>query len=227
MVEELVSADDAPGELRRLTSTPSTAELLRRSASDGGSSGSDSNGSGANGGSGGSNGSSTSTGVGARVQRLARAGVAVARALLFLAARLLLSALAPLLTLLLRRLVRDRRFWERGLRSAWHDGQKVTREYVDAYRYGGSAEAGDAGWELGSWAGKLAGPAGRNGQPLPLLQCIGPISLPPTSRPGLPSPLPLRALQPHPATRNPGLLQVRSAGARLGERNPAVPGRSL
>ena len=153
VVEELVSADDAPGELRRLASSPSMPSVpssgvpLSRSASSAGAAGSadgaagsngSGNGSSGNGGSGnGSNSSSSggvASGLAARGRRLLGVAAAVLKASWFLLARLLLAAANPLLLVLLRRLVRSRQFWERGLTSAWHNGQKVTREYVDAYR---------------------------------------------------------------------------------------------
>lgn len=140
VVEELVSADDAPGELRRLPSSPSMPSM-GRSASTASAAGSadgtgEGSGRGANGGSGGS-GRGIAAGLAARGRRLLRVSVAVLKASWFLVARLLLAAAGPLLVVLLRRLIRQRRFWERGLASAWHNGQRVTREYVDAYRCAG------------------------------------------------------------------------------------------
>lgn len=117
VVEELV-AEDAPGEIRRLRSTASFS-----STDSAGSDSGDSSSSGA-----------SAAAPGGSARRLSRVAVAVARATLFLLARLLLSAITPLLVLLLRRLVRTRAFWERGLASAWHDGRRVTAEYVDNYR---------------------------------------------------------------------------------------------
>lgn len=166
-----MSAEDAPGELSRLGSASSSSPLLSRSPS-------------GLGGAGGPASGSAAAGLGARARRLARAAVVVAKAGAFLLARLLLAVATPLLVLLLRRLVRSRRwvggaalgrgtgpgrppaatggaegclspaclllaagnaqllmhappldrFWERGLASAWHDGRRVTRDYVDAYR---------------------------------------------------------------------------------------------
>lgn len=153
VVEELVSADDAPGELRRLASSPSMRSVpssgapLSRSASSAGAAGSADGTAGSNGSSNGgsSNGSSSNgsngsgsgggaSGLAARGRRLLGVAAAVLKASWFLLARLLLAAANPLLLVLLRRLVRSRQFWERGLTSAWHNGQKVTRQYVDAYR---------------------------------------------------------------------------------------------
>ena len=149
MVEELVSADDAPGELRRLASSPSMPSMpsvqsvpssgvpLSRSASTAGSADGTRSGNG-NGNNSSANGSPSSSGaaggLAARGRRLLRVAAAVLKASWFLLARLLLAAASPLLVVLLRRLIRSRRFWERGLASAWHNGQLVTREYVDAYR---------------------------------------------------------------------------------------------
>lgn len=65
---------------------------------------------------------------------LLRTAAAVARAAAFVLVRAVLAAAAPLITLLLRRLVRSRRFWERGLASAVADPGQITREVVDAYR---------------------------------------------------------------------------------------------
>lgn len=158
VVEELVSADDAPGELRRLASSPSmpstpSVPSMGRSASTASAAGS------ADGaGEGGSNGRSTNgssggiaAGLAARGRRLLRISVAVLKASWFLVARLLLAAASPVLVVLLRRLIRQRRFWERGLASAWHNGQRVTREYVDAYRCAG---AKGHGWNMGgTWFG--------------------------------------------------------------------------
>lgn len=150
MVEELVSADDAPGEVRSLASSssmpsvqsvPSSGGPLSRSASSAGSADGNPAGNGNGSGSGANgngNGSPSSSGAAARLaargRRLLRVAVAVLKASWFLLARLLLAAASPLLVVLLRRLIRSRRFWERGLASAWHNGQLVTREYVDAYR---------------------------------------------------------------------------------------------
>lgn len=129
MVEELVSADDAPGELQRLASSSRSGALLGRSSSAASTAGA-ANGSGSGG----------AAGLAARGRRLLRVAVAVLKGSWFLLARALLAAASPLLVLLLRRLVRSRRFWERGLASAWHSGQSLTREYVDAYRCGGGQE---------------------------------------------------------------------------------------
>jgi pimeloyl-ACP methyl ester carboxylesterase len=75
-------------------------------------------------------------GAGARGGRrgAGRVAAAVAQAVLAEGARLALLLLTPVLVLVLRRLVRSRAFWERGLASAWADGSRVTRRYVDAYR---------------------------------------------------------------------------------------------
>jgi pimeloyl-ACP methyl ester carboxylesterase len=119
VVEELVSAEDGLGEAPEGSSTRSSS-----STSNGGSpSLSRSN-----------SGGSASRGGARRARRAALAAAAVAKAALLAALRALLAALSPLLVLLLRRLVRSRRFWERGLASAWHNSQRVSREYVDAYR---------------------------------------------------------------------------------------------
>lgn len=107
VVEELVSSEDAPGELSSLPPSPSTAGL---------------------------GGGGAAPSAGARVRRVVRTAAALLKAVWFLACRALLAAAGPLLVLVLRRLVRSRRFWERGLASAWHDGSRITRQYVDAYR---------------------------------------------------------------------------------------------
>ena len=59
--------------------------------------------------------------------------------------RLALLAATPLLLVFLRRLVRTRSFWERGLACAWSDPSRITREYVDRYRLGQLIN----GWEYG------------------------------------------------------------------------------
>uniref|UniRef100_A0A061RJU7 AB hydrolase-1 domain-containing protein n=1 Tax=Tetraselmis sp. GSL018 TaxID=582737 RepID=A0A061RJU7_9CHLO len=57
----------------------------------------------------------------------------------------LLIALQPLIVWLLRTLVRSRRFWERGIGSAWYDPKRLPAELVDAYR----APQLVKGWESG------------------------------------------------------------------------------
>lgn len=59
--------------------------------------------------------------------------------------RLFLVLATPFMVLLLRKLVRTRSFWERGLASAWFDKKKVTKQYVDSYRLGQLVH----GWEYG------------------------------------------------------------------------------
>ena len=54
------------------------------------------------------------------------AAISVLRAALWLA--------QPLLVLVLRAVVRNRAFWERGLSSAWHRKGGVTPDIIDAYR---------------------------------------------------------------------------------------------
>lgn len=144
VVEELVAAGDLPGEVPR---QPSSPQFMSRS--DSGASSDSSSGSGT--------GTPRSTRApeaattagnsspGARAARAGRSLAAVAKAVLLLLVRLVLAAAGPLLVVVLRRLVRARRFWERGLASAWHDGSLVTREYVDAYRSGQLV----VGWEGG------------------------------------------------------------------------------
>ena len=51
----------------------------------------------------------------------------------------------PVLVVVLRRLVRARSFWERGLAAAWSDKSRVTSQYVDGYRLGQLVK----GWEYG------------------------------------------------------------------------------
>lgn len=60
---------------------------------------------------------------------------AIVQAVLLEVVRLGLLAATPLLVLALRKAVRSRRFWERGLASAWTDKSRITRQYVDGYRY--------------------------------------------------------------------------------------------
>lgn len=59
--------------------------------------------------------------------------------------RIFLFLATPFMVLLLRKLVRTRSFWERGLASAWFDKKKVTKQYVDSYRLGQLVH----GWEYG------------------------------------------------------------------------------
>jgi pimeloyl-ACP methyl ester carboxylesterase len=59
--------------------------------------------------------------------------------------RFILVLATPFMVLLLRKLVRTRSFWERGLASAWYDKTKVSSQYVDAYRMGQLVH----GWEYG------------------------------------------------------------------------------
>lgn len=66
-----------------------------------------------------------------------------ATALVLLKFILLLSQ--PLLIYALRKLVRSRQFWIRGLSSAWTNTARVTSTYVDCYRYPQLVK----GWELG------------------------------------------------------------------------------
>lgn len=134
VVEELVAAEDAPGEIQRWPSSSSSSSSPLLSRSDSASSTSGATG-----------GRRRKLGVAGRAQRVVRAAAVVAKATLLLLVRLLLAVATPLLVVLLRRLVRSRRFWERGLASAWYDGRKVTSSYVDAYRSGQLVR----GWEEG------------------------------------------------------------------------------
>ena len=134
VVEEVVSAEDEPGEL----AAPPLEDVEAAGAAGAGAEGED----------GAASSSSCRPSGGLRPSspkasqqrphhwlRLVRRVVgAVAKAVLLLVLRLVLAACTPLLVLALRSLVRSRRCWERGLAAAWHDGRRITPAYVDAYR---------------------------------------------------------------------------------------------
>ncbi|KAL4531393.1 hypothetical protein Ndes2526B_g04483 [Nannochloris sp. 'desiccata'] len=76
---------------------------------------------------------------------LGRVAAAVFHAITSEILRLFLVLATPFMVLLLRKLVRTRSFWERGLASAWFDKKKVSKQYVDSYRLGQLVH----GWEYG------------------------------------------------------------------------------
>lgn len=116
LMEEAVSAQDPPS-----SAALSSSDSLDSDASEAGS----------------GSAAGSAPGGGARRGRrkpLLRTAAAVARAAAFVVVRAFLALASPAITLLLRRLVRSRRFWERGLASAVADPRAVTREVVDGYR---------------------------------------------------------------------------------------------
>ncbi len=76
---------------------------------------------------------------------LGRVAAAVFHAITSEIFRFILILATPFMVLLLRKLIRTRSFWERGLASAWYDKTKISRQYVDAYRMGQLVR----GWEYG------------------------------------------------------------------------------
>ena len=106
-----MSAEDPPGELQRLSSSTSSAAAASASSSSQafGRSSSTASTSSSDGGSGNGSGGSGAS-LGARARRVVRTAVAVVKAVLLLGVRLLLAAATPLLVLVLRRLIRNRRW---------------------------------------------------------------------------------------------------------------------
>lgn len=77
--------------------------------------------------------------------KLVRVAGAMVQGASLLALRILLQLSQPFFVLILRKLVRSEKFWERGLATAWWDKSRVTREYVDSYRFPQLIR----GWEAG------------------------------------------------------------------------------
>ena len=68
------------------------------------------------------------------LQRISAVLSAAVKAAAISALRAALWLAQPLLVLVLRAVVRNRAFWERGLSSAWHQKGGVTPDIIDAYR---------------------------------------------------------------------------------------------
>ena len=68
------------------------------------------------------------------LQRFSAVLSAAVKAAAISALRAALWLAQPLLVLVLRAVVRNRAFWERGLSSAWHQKSGVSPDIVDAYR---------------------------------------------------------------------------------------------
>jgi pimeloyl-ACP methyl ester carboxylesterase len=101
-----------------------------------------------------------------RLAALSRAAASAAQAVAAASVLAAVLLLKPLIVLALRLAVRSRRFWERGLASAYHDSGRLSAALVDAYRLPQLVR----GWEDGMVAfvlARLAGAsrlAGRRGQ---------------------------------------------------------------
>jgi pimeloyl-ACP methyl ester carboxylesterase len=117
LLEELVSAEDPPGSLGSASSVSSADD-----AADSGSASS-----------GGAAPAAAAARAAPRRRRRALAAAA-ARAVAAELARLALVCASPLLAVLLRRLVRARAFWERGLAAAYSDPRRMPPSLVDEYR---------------------------------------------------------------------------------------------
>ena len=78
-------------------------------------------------------------------RHLGRVALALTQTVLAEFVRLFVVLSSPLIIIFLRRLVRQRSFWQRGLSSAWVNKSKVTSHYIDAYRMGQLVR----GWERG------------------------------------------------------------------------------
>jgi len=81
------------------------------------------------------------------VPRLVQVLGAIIAGILQSLASLTLAALAPLGLLLLRALVRNKKFWQRGLASAFASPASVTPALVDGYRGAKVVK----GWDVGMW----------------------------------------------------------------------------
>ena len=69
----------------------------------------------------------------------------VAKLALVLGQKLSLLLIQPILLVVLRSIVRNRAFWQKGLESAWFNASKVTPEVIDGYRKGKLVR----GWDVG------------------------------------------------------------------------------
>ena len=69
----------------------------------------------------------------------------VAKLALVLGQKLSLLLIQPILLVVLRSIVRNRAFWQKGLESAWFNASKVTPEVIDGYRKAKLVR----GWDVG------------------------------------------------------------------------------